>query len=433
MHLPPMSKPEGPPEADRITGRAWFAFGLTFALMLIDFIDRQIVASMFPFLKAEWQLSDQQLGALMSAVSATVALGAIPVAVLADRWGRVRMVVVMALTWSSATLACGLANSYHALLAARAVVGLGEAGYGPAGGAILSGVFPRRLHSAILGAVQAAGAIGSILGVVLGGILAARYGWKATFGIVAVPGFVLGLCYLWVRDPTQGRPAAAGASGPSILRTLWNGLTLFRKPVVLWSCVGGALQVFVIVALYTWMPSYVNRVYGVAPDKAGTQAAVFILLGALGSIAWGYAVDRLGRGDVARRLRVVAVGAALSGGLLVAGFGLLPPGSLQWAVILAGGFCVTCSIGAVPAVVLEATEAGIRATALALVAMAQNLFGQALGPLAAGAMSDALGLDRALAVASTSAFFAAAAFVWAGVAHRRHQVRCPAAFTSAQA
>ncbi|WP_423460469.1 MFS transporter [Ottowia sp. VDI28] len=416
MHAYEIADARAASDDTRVSARSWMVFALTFALMLLDFIDRQIVTSMFPYLQAEWQLSDKQLGGLTSVVALTVALGTLPIAVLADRWGRVKAIVAMALVWSGATLACGAASSYSMLLMARASVGLGEAGYGPAGAAILGGIFPKRLHSAIFGAFQAAGVLGGILGVMLGGWLAANYGWKAAFGVVAVPGIVLALCYLWVRDPGQ---TPAQASTVSFWSALKRAFILFKKPIVLWACVGGALQLFVVLSLYSWLPSFFHRSYGVPASKAGTYAAAIILLGALGSVAWGYAVDRWGRGDFGRRLHMVALGCALCGGFLMTGFILMPIGQWQWVCLMVGGFCATCSIGAVPAVVMEVAHPGIRATALALVAMAQNLFGQALGPLSTGMLSDTLGLDRALGLASTAALLAAGTFVWAGMAHRR--------------
>src|SRR5262250_1078834 len=114
---------------------AWAAFAILFGLMLVDYVDRQVVVSMFSHLKAEWSLSDGQLGALVSVVSITVALGTIPLSLLADRWSRVKSIFLMALVWSSATIACAYATSYGQLLAARSVVGLGEAAYGAAGAA----------------------------------------------------------------------------------------------------------------------------------------------------------------------------------------------------------------------------------------------------------------------------------------------------------
>src|SRR6478736_7907208 len=110
-------------------GQAWFAFAMTIGLMMFDYIDRQVIVSLFPYLKAEWALSDKQLGGLVSAVSVTVALGAIPVALLGERGSRVRSVVVMGLVWSLASISCMFSRGYGQLLAARAMVGLGEAGY----------------------------------------------------------------------------------------------------------------------------------------------------------------------------------------------------------------------------------------------------------------------------------------------------------------
>src|SRR3954454_21841603 len=118
-------------------GQAWFAFAMTLALMIFDYVDRQVIVSLFPYLKAEWSLSDKQLGALVSVVSVTVALAALPVALFADRASRVKSIVVMATLWSLSTISCMWAKSYGQLLAARAMVGLGEAGYGSVGAALI--------------------------------------------------------------------------------------------------------------------------------------------------------------------------------------------------------------------------------------------------------------------------------------------------------
>src|SRR5215510_13056025 len=87
-------------------GAAWFAYAMTVALMIFDYVDRQVIVSMFPMLKAEWNLSDKQLGLLVSVISITVAVFGIPVAWIADRVSRVKSVVAMALLWSSASISC---------------------------------------------------------------------------------------------------------------------------------------------------------------------------------------------------------------------------------------------------------------------------------------------------------------------------------------
>jgi hypothetical protein len=97
----------GQPPASR--GYAWRVFALTFGLMIFDYVDRQVVVSMFPHLKAQWSLSDAQLGALVAIVSIVVALGTVPLSLLADRWSRVKSMFVMALVWSLATIGCAFA------------------------------------------------------------------------------------------------------------------------------------------------------------------------------------------------------------------------------------------------------------------------------------------------------------------------------------
>jgi predicted MFS family arabinose efflux permease len=180
--------------------RAWFAFAMIFLLMMSDYVDRQIIVSLFPHLKQEWGLSDKQLGALVSVISVVVAVGSIPVALLADRFGRVKSIFVMATVWSLATISCMFARSYGQLFAARAVVGLGETGYGSVGAALINALFPKRLHATLLGAFFAASSVGAVLGVVLGGIIAEHWGWRAAFGAVGFPGLVMALLFLLVPD-----------------------------------------------------------------------------------------------------------------------------------------------------------------------------------------------------------------------------------------
>ena len=212
LHAPPPTGAD-----DYLVGRraAWFAFAMTFALMLVDFIDRQVIVSLLPYIKTEWGLSDKQLGGLVSVVSVTVALGALPIALIADRTSRVKSIVVMATVWSLATISCMFARNYSLLFAARALVGLGEAGYGPVGAALIASHFPARLRARLLAAFLAAASLGSVLGVALGGAIAARWGWQAAFGVVGVPGLLLALLYLKVRDyeTVDLTPSPAEATG----------------------------------------------------------------------------------------------------------------------------------------------------------------------------------------------------------------------------
>src|ERR1700758_310644 len=146
---------------------AWVVFVLTVGLLLSDYMSRQVLNAVFPMLKAAWHLSDTRLGSLSSVVALMVAVLTFPLSVLADRWGRVKSIVLMATMWSFATLGCAVATSYGAMLVARAFVGIGEAAYGSVGIAVVLSIFPARLRSTLTAAFMAGGAFGSVLGIVL--------------------------------------------------------------------------------------------------------------------------------------------------------------------------------------------------------------------------------------------------------------------------
>lgn len=399
---------------------AWFVFAMTFLLMLFDFIDRQIVVSMFPHLGAEWGLSDKQLGALVSVVPVTVALATVPISLVADRWSRPKSVAAMGAVWSLATVGCGFASSYEQLLGWRLVVGLGEAGYGPVAGALLAGLFPAAMRATVLGGVIAASSLGSVIGVALGGVIAQHWGWRAAFGVVGWPGLVLALMFLFVRDdaaaPLRGPHGPDGGASRATFGAIVAAV--LRPRTVVRVCAGSALQLFVLSTLYTWMPSFLHRYHGLASDEAGLKAAIVVLVGAAGTPVWGLLADRADRagraGRPPRKLQVVAAGCLFTVVALSLAFGLLPPGPVQFALIVAGGFGLTCTLGTTPAVVMDVVDPRLRATAAAVVALIQGLVGLAGGAFVAGALSDAFGLHTALALIPVAGLGAAWLFVAAG-------------------
>jgi MFS family permease len=125
-----------------------------------------------------------------------IGLLSVPAAMVADRWGRVKSVVVMALIWSLSTLGCGLAENYGHMLVARFFVGVGEAGYGSVGLALILSTFPPSMRATLTGAFTSAGMFGSVLGMAAGGVVAARFGWRAAFIAMALFGLLLILFYL---------------------------------------------------------------------------------------------------------------------------------------------------------------------------------------------------------------------------------------------
>ncbi|MDE2369301.1 MAG: MFS transporter [Burkholderiales bacterium] len=426
---PPLQ--EASPQEGYLFGRgpAWFAFAMTLALMTFDYVDRQIIVSLFPYLKAEWALTDKQLGALASVVSVTVAIGAVPIALFADRVSRVKSIAAMAAIWSLATLSCGMARNYGMLLAARGAIGLGEAGYGSVGSALIASHFPSRLRSSVMASFFASSAVGSVVGVMLGGLIAARWGWQAAFGIVGLPGLVLALLYLKVRDyrTVALAPAAGAAAGTQAgpLRHVVHMLTHTRT--LLWVCIGGPAQLIVVSALWAWLPSYLNRLHGVAPAQAGMQAALVVLAGAAGGVIWGAVIDRAGGQQPRRKLATLALLCIASGIVLASAFAFTFEPRTQFALTLFGGFLATCTSGPATAIVIDVIHPGVRATGCAVFALVQNLFGLAVGPFLAGVLSDAWGLVPALTITPVFSLLAATAFLLAGRSYEAEKARTTAA------
>jgi predicted MFS family arabinose efflux permease len=368
---------------------------------------------MFPHLKAQWDLSDSQLGALVSIVSITVALGAVPLSLLADRWSRVKSIFLMAMVWSLATIGAAFAGSYAQLIGARSVVGLGEAAYGTVGAALLASLFPPRMRSTVLGAFLAAGMFGSVLGVMLGGFIAERWGWQAGFGAVGIPGLFLAVLFLLiVRDYKTVALPSGDASGSKSRMTARAVVTeLLRPRTALMTCIGAGLNLLVVSTTWAWLPSYFNRFYGLAPDRAGLKTGIVIMVGGIGALLWSVVADRLSARFPLARLMVPAIAALLTTVLMVAAFAGFPPGPVQFGLIIAGGLVMAGSVGPTDAVVIDVIHPALRATGASVLSLMRNLFGLAGGPLLAGALSDAYGLQFAMSVVPLFGLLAAAFYV----------------------
>jgi MFS family permease len=393
----------------------WIVFALTFGLLLSDYMSRQVLSAVFPFLKSEWVLTDTQLGALTSVVALTVGLLAVPLSLLADRWGRVRAIVLMAAVWSLATAASAVAAGYGELMLSRLFIGVGEAAYGSVGLAVVLSVFPAYRRAAFTGAFMAGGSFGSVIGVALGGAIAVQFGWRWAFGLMAVLGCLLVVLYRLlvsedkldrykVSDVAVGEPVTTGARPR--LRTLVN------TPSVLCAYIGSGLQLFVAGSLFAWLPSYVGRAYGLAPDRAAGIAAMAILLMGVGMIVLGMVTDRLSRRVPIRKWTTAIVYSAVSLVFLGIGFSL-PAGAAQLLLVAVGVFFAAGTSGPAGAMVANLTAEPLRATALGTLTLANNLLGLAAGPLVVGLLADATGLVTAMRFVPLAAL-AAVVFLYLG-------------------
>ncbi|MGY1733876.1 MFS transporter [Geodermatophilus sp. SYSU D01045] len=373
--------------------------GLSFALLLSDYMCRQVLVAVFPSLKVQWALSDTQLGTLSSVVALTVGVLTVPLSMLADRFGRRRAIVGMAVVWSLATLASALAAGYAQLLTARVFIGVGEAAYGSVGLAVVLSVFPAHRRAALSGAFSAGGSFGSVLGVALGGALAARYGWRWSVAAMAVIGLALTVLYRQMVTDAELARHACPEPGTRPATTVRPRLTpLLSPPALLWAYLGGGLQLFVAGTLLAWLPSYLHRAYDLPLGAAAGLASLLLLGMAVGMIGCGLLTDRLARGAPIRTWTTAMTYAAASLLLLGVGFAL-PPGPAQLALIGAGAFFAAGTTGPAGALVAGLAPAQVRASALGVLALAYNLLGLSTGPLVVGVLADRLGLPTAMLLA----------------------------------
>ena len=399
---------------------AWVVFALTFGLLISDYMSRQVLNAVFPLLKSEWALSDAQLGSLSGVVALMVGLLTFPLSLAADRWGRAKSLALMAFLWSLATLGCGLAEHYEQMFMARLLVGVGEAAYGSVGIALVLSVFPKSMRATLTGAFMAGGMFGSVLGMALGGVIAAHLGWRWAFAGMALFGLVLAVLYpIIVRERRIAVPRQSKAQAKAMAAEGKRPLaTLFASRSVICAYIGSGLQLFVGGAIMAWIPSYLNRYYQMGTDRAGVTAAVLVLVGGTGMILCGMLSDRLCRHSPDRKI-ALAIGFCLSSCLLLSVAFMLPPGPLQLVMIAFGMLVATGTTGPSGAMVANLTHYSIHGTAFATLTLANNLLGLAPGPFVIGALADRIGLDSAFQLMPLASLASAMVFFYA----KRHYHR----------
>jgi MFS family permease len=391
---------------------AWIVFALTFGLLISDYMSRQVLNAVFPLLKSEWALSDSQLGLLSGIVALMVGLLTFPLSLMADRFGRIKSLTIMAVLWSLATLGCAVAENYEQMFIARFLVGVGEAAYGSVGIAVVVSVFPREMRATLSGAFISGGMFGSVLGMAAGGVLAQHFGWRWAFAGMALFGLLLAVLYPIIVRTSRIAPRAASAAARKAANKINRPLrTLYSSRSVISAYVGSGLQLFVGGTVVVWMPSYLNRFYGMATDKAGAVSAIIVLCSGAGMILCGMLSDRMCRNRPDRKF-MLSIAYCLGSCLLLLLAFALPFGMPQLVMICIGMVIAAGTSGPAGAMVANLTHYSVHATAFATLTLANNLLGLATGPLLTGKVSDLIGLDNAFQLVPLVSIAAAAVFFY---------------------
>ena len=365
--------------------------GLLTLINVLNYLDRYVGAAILPLMLAGLALSDAAGGTLQSAFIVTYALVSPAAGWLGDRHPRLVISAIGVGVWSLATIGSGLAPTYAALLAARAVTGVGEASYSVVTPSVIADLYPPERRGRALALFYAAIPMGTALGYVVGGAIGTAWGWRSAFLVAGAPGALLALALLLVREPRRGvfdtdtvAPTGLGL-GPSL-----RALRARRSYV--FNTVGQVIYTFALGGLATWMPTYFVRERGLPLSAATFRFGAVLLLAGFGGTLVGGAL-----GDwMARRVR--------AGHFLVSGWALLvstvfatvavlsSEPSVYWPAIGAALLLVFLNVGPLNAAMANVLPPDLRARGIAISTMAMHLLGDAASPWLIGLSSDRVGL-----------------------------------------
>ena len=380
--------------ADPATGRYRYLVVITLAATyMFNFMDRQLLSILAQPIKNDLHLSDTSLGLLTGlAFALFYTVFGIPLALIADRWRRVKLLAISCGLWSLFTAASGLATSFATLALARVGVGIGEAGASPPSFSLISDYFrPDERGRAI--AIYTLGVpAGGLVGALAGGSIAAAHGWRAAFFTVGAAGLLLApLVPLIIREPRRGRLDPSSAVSDSSAAPAGSGVRFFvGSPTLVLSALSSGLTAFVSYGIFNWAPAYLGRAQGMSLlDIAGKYSIAVAGSLVTAALLGGWIADRLGSRNPVNYALVPGIGALLSIPFL---FAVTAADGWPRAVLFLVGPLVLTSIYLIPALALlqNRTPPEHRATASAVLLFLINLIGIGGGPVFVGAISDHL-------------------------------------------
>jgi predicted MFS family arabinose efflux permease len=380
-------------ESSRSSSRryAWYAILLLCAVNVFNYMDRMALSVLLPFIKADLQLSDSELGVLVGfAFSLFYAIFGIPIAIWADRGVRRNIIAAALATWSVLTALSGAAQSFWQLFAARVGVGVGEAGCLPPSQSLTCDYVPVEQRPGAFAINGFGGIAGMMFGMALAGWLGGVIGWRWAFVVLGVPGLLLAIVVrLTLREPVRGRYDSERVRHLSVtplngLRLLWRCRTY--KMLILFNVTNG----FVQFGLNQWWPSFYSRVFELDPGTIGISLGIAIGLGSgLGVLVGGILANRAMQINVRLPLFIAGTPALLA--LSTALGSLFAPSFLSSMVLVTlTGLLWAVPAGPVIAAIYSVTTPFMRATAGAIATFFTSIIGIGLGPVCVGLVSDAL-------------------------------------------
>ena len=398
-------------------GQARFAFSILFLVNILNYADRYVLSAILPSIKHEFHLTDFNGGLLISAFLIVYALSALPLGIWADRSIRKNIVAVCVGIWSVATALAGFAQNIVQLFSMRAILGIGEAGYGPASLSLLGDFFPRSTRGRVLSFWSIGTLLGAAIGVAMGARIADTLGWRWAFYIVGIPGLIAAFLAWRMIEPRRGAfdnevedidENDSVQEHGKIGKNFWEiARKLFQIPTY-WVLIGALIfSFFTIGGTSFWLTSYLVRDYGLSLTKAGSiSGIVLVSSGLTGTLLGGWLADFMQRRRPEGRLLTCVLGFLIGAPLvLVALFihTLLPFIAVFVVAAISLNFCT----GPLNAVIQDVIAPNMRATAVGLALLLAHLLGDAAAPSIIGLISDHASLGTALMVTGPTFLFLA--------------------------
>jgi MFS transporter, Spinster family, sphingosine-1-phosphate transporter len=377
---------------------AAYGLGLMTLLNFVNYIDRYVLPAVAPRIKEELSLTDTQLGFLGSAFLFSYFIASPLFGWLGDRTSRTRLMATGVAIWSLATAGGGLARNFLQMAFARGAVGVGEASYAAISPAVISDYYPPERRGRVFAIFYLAIPVGSAVGYLLGGALESHFGWRTAFFAVGLPGLLLALLTTTAPDPPRGindDPSASLERPGSYWHTL--GLLGRNRDYVL-AVLGYAAYTFAVGGMSFWVPVYLNRERAMSLDEANyVVGAITVVAGIGGTFLGGYLADLLAPRIRQAHLYVSGVSMVLAIPFAWVAFSAADR-TVAMGALLGAEFMVFLSTGPINVVLVSVVPVAIRATAMAVSIFFIHLFGDAAAPIVIGAVSDRVGLSRAVLV-----------------------------------
>lgn len=381
----------GPPQSPGAVPRrvAFAAFAVLFAMHLLDFTDRNVLAAVLKPLRQPPErgglgIPVETAGWLATIYLLSHSLWAPLMGWAGDRGRRAWLLGLGVGVWSLATVGAGLAQNYAQLALARSLLGIGEATYGVIAPTLLVDLFPRRMRTRVLSWFYLAMPLGSALGIVVGGAIASRYGWRPAFFVVGLPGLGLALLALVLPEPPRGLAEGVDTERLRAHERAGASLADYRDLLVnssyTYSVLGMASYTFAIGGLVFWMPYFLSATRGIPLEDATLAlGAITVVAAILGVLTGGWVCDRLA--PTRPRALFLVPGAAMLGALPFVLLGLL---SRDTTTIYAGIFFaeLLMFVNTAPcnAIIANVTPPNMRATANAVALAGVHLLGDLWSP-----------------------------------------------------